>query len=58
MQMQVFEIHKSLGLFWVREYDFHDMDGEKEIITHGPFMDARDAWIECDKPENWRVMFN
>ncbi len=56
--MQVFEIHKSLGLFWVREYDFHDMDGEKEIITHGPFMDARDAWIECDKPENWRVMFN
>ena len=53
----VFEITKSLGLFWVREYDFYNSDGGNEIILHGPFMDARDAYEQCDEPLNWRVAF-
>ena len=53
----VFEITKSLGLFWVREYDFYNSDAGNEIILHGPFMDARDAYEQCDEPLNWRVAF-
>ncbi len=51
-----FQVYKSFGLFWVREYDFHN--AESEVILHGPFMDVRDAYAECGKPTNWRVAFS
>jgi hypothetical protein len=52
--MPIFEITKSLGLFWVHEYVADD----GEPILHGPFMDAPDAKEQCGDPENWRVMYS
>lgn len=52
----VYRVRRSLGLIWVTQEDFHGEPGD--ACEHGPFMDVSDAYIQCGKPENWRVEFN